>query len=85
MFIEFVNPLIQNIANNIDINGIVKKLSKKIIPIDDKDIFDKYIKMKAETIEDKNLKMKLKDSVSPVLIEDSSDKNSYYVIMPMKI
>ena len=26
-----------------------------------------------------------KDSISPVLIEDSSDKNSYYVIMPMKI
>ena len=36
-------------------------------------------------IEDKNLKMNLKDSISPVLIEDSSDKNSYYVIMPMKI
>ena len=35
--------------------------------------------------QDKNLKMKLKDSVSPVLIEDTSDKNSYYVIMPMKI
>ena len=35
--------------------------------------------------EDKNLKMNLKDSVSPVLIEDVSDKNSYYVIMPMKI
>ena len=34
---------------------------------------------------DKNLKINLKDSVSPVLIEDLSDKNSYYVIMPMKI
>ena len=30
-------------------------------------------------------KMNLKDSISPVLIEDESDKNSYYVIMPMKI
>ena len=39
----------------------------------------------ASEIEDKNLKMNLKDSVSPVLIEDSADKNSYYVIMPMKI
>jgi DNA polymerase III sliding clamp (beta) subunit (PCNA family) len=29
--------------------------------------------------------MNLKDSSSPVLIEDISDKNSYYVIMPMKI
>ena len=39
----------------------------------------------ASEIEDKSLKMNLKDSVSPVLIEDNSDKNSYYVIMPMKI
>ena len=39
----------------------------------------------ASEVEDKNLKMNLKDSVSPVLIEDASDKNSYYVIMPMKI
>ena len=31
------------------------------------------------------LKMSLKDSVSPVLIEDQSDKNSFFVIMPMKI
>ena len=30
------------------------------------------------------MKINLK-SVSPVLIEDVSDKNSYYVIMPMKI
>ena len=39
----------------------------------------------ASEIEDKNLKMNLKDSTSPVLVEDNSDKNSYYVIMPMKI
>tara|TARA_B110000881_G_scaffold202379_1_gene202204 strand:- start:2283 stop:3398 length:1116 start_codon:yes stop_codon:yes gene_type:complete len=45
----------------------------------------KYLLDIASEIEAKNLKMKLKDSVSPVLIEDSSDKNSYYVIMPMKI
>ena len=32
-----------------------------------------------------DLKMNFKDSVSPVLIVDASDKNSYYVIMPMKI
>ena len=32
-----------------------------------------------------NLKINLKDSVSPVLIEDVSDKNSFYVIMPMNI
>ncbi len=45
----------------------------------------KYLIDIASEVEDKNLKMNLKDSVSPVLIEDSSDKNSYYVIMPMKI
>ena len=45
----------------------------------------KYILDIASEVEDKNLKMNLKDSVSPVLIEDVSDKNSYYVIMPMKI
>ncbi len=45
----------------------------------------KYLIDIASEVEDKNLKLRLKDSTSPVLIEDSSDKNSYYVIMPMKI
>jgi len=45
----------------------------------------KYLLDIASVIEDKNLKINLKDAVSPVLIEDNADKNSYYVIMPMKI
>ena len=45
----------------------------------------KYLIDIATEVEDKNLKMILKDSTSPVLIEDVSDKNSFYVIMPMKI
>ena len=45
----------------------------------------KYLIDIASEVEDNKLKMNLKDSVSPVLIEDNSDKNSYYVIMPMKI
>ncbi len=45
----------------------------------------KYLIDIASEVEDKNLKISLKDSISPVLIEDISDKNSYYVIMPMKI
>jgi DNA polymerase-3 subunit beta len=45
----------------------------------------KYLIDISSEVEDKNLKMNLKDSASPVLIEDASDKNSYYVIMPMKI
>ena len=45
----------------------------------------KYLIDIASEVENKNLKMNLKDSVSPVLVEDISDKNSFYVIMPMKI
>ncbi len=45
----------------------------------------KYLTDIASEVDDNALKINLKDSVSPVLIEDSSDKNSYYVIMPMKI
>jgi len=45
----------------------------------------KYLVDIASEIEDRNLKINLKDPVSPVLIEDMSDKNSYYVVMPMKI
>ncbi len=45
----------------------------------------KYLIDIASEVESQTLKINLNDSVSPVLIEDSSDKNSYYVIMPMKI
>ena len=45
----------------------------------------KYLTDIASEVENKDLRINLKDSVSPVLIEDISDKNSYYVIMPMKI
>ena len=45
----------------------------------------KYLVDIASEIEDKNLKINLKDPISPVLVEDMSDKNSYYVVMPMKI
>ena len=39
----------------------------------------------ASEIEDKNLTFSLKNSTSPVLVFDNLDKNSFYVIMPMKI
>ena len=45
----------------------------------------KYLTDIVSAVEDKNLKINLKDPISPVLIEDMSDKNSYYVVMPMKI
>ena len=45
----------------------------------------KYLIDISNEIENDKLKLSLKDPTSPVLIEDISDKNSYYVIMPMKI
>ena len=45
----------------------------------------KYLLDIASEVEDQNLVLNLKDSTSPVLIQDKSDINSYYVIMPMKI
>ena len=36
-------------------------------------------------IENDSIIINLKDSGSPVLIRDLSDKNSFYVVMPMKI
>ena len=72
-----------NSANSGDGNEI----SKANFNSDDLNISfnSKYLIDIASEIENKNLKMNLKDSTSPVLIEDASDKNSYYVIMPMKI
>ena len=45
----------------------------------------KYLTDMASEVENNTIKMNLKDPTSPVLIEDLSDKDSYYVIMPMKI
>ena len=72
-----------NSANSGEGNEIIKaKYNSENINIS---FNSKYLIDIASEVEDKNLKMSLKDSVSPVLIEDISDKNSYYVIMPMKI
>ena len=45
----------------------------------------RYLLDIASEIKDEKLIMNFNDSVSPVLIQDNSDKNSYFVIMPMKI
>ena len=45
----------------------------------------RYLLDIASAIEDDIITIKLSDAVSPVLIQDNSDKLSYYVIMPMKI
>ena len=72
-----------NSANSGDGNEIIKaNFSSDNLNIS---FNSKYLIDIASEVEDKNLKINLQDSVSPVLIEDASDKNSYYVIMPMKI
>jgi DNA polymerase-3 subunit beta len=45
----------------------------------------RYLLDIASEIEDEKLAMNLNDAVSPVLIQDKLDKQSYFVIMPMKI
>ncbi len=45
----------------------------------------RYLLDIASEIEDENITMNLNDAVSPVLVLDKSDKQSYFVIMPMKI
>ena len=45
----------------------------------------RYLLDIASEIEDEKLVMNLNDAVSPVLIQDNKDKQSYFVIMPMKI
>ena len=45
----------------------------------------KYLLDIASEIDDSELKINLKDPISPVLIEDKSDNDSFYVVMPMKI
>ena len=45
----------------------------------------KYLIDITSQIENDTITMNLKDPGSPVLIKDLSDKNSFYVIMPMRI
>tara|TARA_X000001036_G_C20602216_1_gene775411 strand:+ start:195 stop:1310 length:1116 start_codon:yes stop_codon:yes gene_type:complete len=71
-----------NSANSGDGNEIIKaNFNSSSLSIS---FNSKYLIDIASEVNDKSIKMNLKDAVSPVLIEDASDKNSYYVIMPMK-
>ena len=45
----------------------------------------RYLMDIASQIENESIIINLKDPGSPVLIKDFSDKNSFYVVMPMKI
>ena len=45
----------------------------------------KYLIDISSQIENDKIVINLKDPASPVLIRDLSDKNSFYVVMPMKI
>ena len=45
----------------------------------------RYLTDVASQIENESIVINLKDAGSPVLIKDFSDKNSFHVVMPMKI
>ena len=45
----------------------------------------RYLTDIASQIENESIIINLKDAGSPVLINDFSDKNSFHVVMPMKI
>jgi len=45
----------------------------------------RYLSDIASQIENESIIINLKDSGSPVLIRDFSDKNSFHVVMPVKI
>ena len=45
----------------------------------------RYLTDIASQIENETIIINLKDAGSPVLINDFSDKNSFHVVMPMKI
>ena len=45
----------------------------------------KYLIDISSEIENEYIVINLKDAGSPVLIKDLSDKNSFHVVMPMKI
>ena len=45
----------------------------------------RYLTDIASQIENEFIVINLKDASSPVLVNDFSDKNSFYVVMPMKI
>jgi len=70
-------------TNSGDGNEILKSVYKNqsfIISFNSKYLIDI-----ASVIENQNIEFLLNDGISPVLITDQSDKDSFYVVMPMKI
>ena len=88
---EGVKLIINKDNVNLSVNSTNSGDGNEVIKgnFNDKDLTisfnSKYLLDIANVIEDNKLKMNFKDPTSPVLIEDYTDKNSYYVIMPMKI
>jgi len=88
IYLSFHNKIFDNIIKNkrLEILKIIKEELKRVQAFDCLDIgTTPDIKNESSNFIIKNLKLNLKDPVSPVLVEDMSDKNSFYVVMPMKI
>ena len=76
---------------------LIKHNKKKIFSLEDENLRkynsqemtisfnSRYLIDLTSQIEHESILVNLKDSSSPVLINDPSDKNSFHVVMPMKI
>ena len=79
---DSVNLSVNNPNSGEGIENINAKFNSEDLSIS---FNSKYLTDIASQIENEFIIINLKDSSSPVLINDFSDKNSFHVVMPMKI
>ena len=78
--------VVQLSANNPNSGEGIENINAKFSSNDLNISFNsRYLTDIASQIENEFIVINLKDANSPVLINDFSDKNSFYVVMPMKI
>ena len=80
------NDVVQLSVNNPNSGEGIENINAKFNSNDLNISFNsRYLTDIASQIENEFIVINLKDASSPVLINDFSDKNSFYVVMPMKI
>ena len=79
---EFLQFSVNNPNSGDGVENIKAKFNSNDIAIS---FNSKYLIDIASQIESESIIMNLKDSGSPALIKDLNDKNSFHVVMPMKI
>ena len=79
---DVVQLLVNNPSGGEGIENINAKFNSNDLSIS---FNSSYLTDIASQIENESIIINLKDAGSPVLINDYSDKNSFHVVMPMKI